>query len=92
MEKAVSKKRINNPRFALTLREKVFNNCNGSDITERWESYFVEIFKLVAHPAMLRFGLKCPTEFTESDKKIRITDFHLSLLIRQNTFRIECII
>ena len=53
---------------------------------------FDEIFKLIAHPATLRFGLKCPTEFTESDKKIRITDFNLSLLIRQNTFRIECII
>ena len=39
MEKAVFKKRINNPRFALTLSEKVFNNCNGSDFTERWESY-----------------------------------------------------
>ena len=52
---------------------------------------FDEIFKLIGQPATLRFGLKCPTEVTEFDKKIRITDFNLSLLIRQNTFRIECI-
>ena len=92
MEKAVSKKRINNPRFALTLREKVFNNCYGSDITERWESYLTRFSSSLLTQQRCGLGSNVPPSSLNLIKKIRITDFNLSLLIRQNTFRIECII
>ena len=92
MEKAVSKKRINNPRFALTLGEKVFNNCNGLDITERWESYLTRFSISLLTQQRCGLGSNVPPSSLNLIKKIRITDFNLSLLIRQNTFRIECII
>ena len=69
MEKAVFKKGINNPRFALTLSENLFNNCNGSDFTKRWESYLARFSSSFLTQQRCGVGLKCPTEFTASDKK-----------------------
>ena len=69
MEKDVFKKGINNPRFALTLSENLFKDLPRIKFYITLGVIFVEIFKLIARLATLRFGLKCPTEFSASDKK-----------------------
>lgn len=69
MERAVFKKEINNPRFALTLSENSFNDLPRVKFYITLGVIFVEIFKLIAHLATLRLGLKRPTDFSASDKK-----------------------
>ena len=69
MERAVFKKEINNPRFALTLSENSFNDLPRVKFYITLGVIFVEIFKLIAHLATLRLELKRPTEFSASDKK-----------------------
>ena len=66
MEKAVFKKGINNPRFALTLSQNSFNDLPRVKFYITLGVIFVEIFKLIAHLATLRLGLQCPTEFRAS--------------------------
>ena len=69
MERAVFKKEINNPRFALTLSENSFNDLPRVKFYITLGVIFVEIFKLIAHLATLRLGLKRPTEFSKKKKK-----------------------
>ena len=57
-KKDVFKKGINNPRFALTLFENFFKDLPRVKFYITLGVIFVRIFKLIAHLATLRFGLK----------------------------------